>query len=102
MQAHAAAELTQHVPVIFFPEAERVNLSEPMDKEQYRKATKAMRGTMAAVYKRHSQLARLLLDAPVAATCEPPLPSMMSFRAKCDVCAAYRFYIMRTQSGCLS
>ena len=59
------------MPVIFFPEAERVNLSEATDKEQYKRATKAMRATMAAVYERHSQLAQLLLDAPVAATCEP-------------------------------
>ena len=75
LQAHTAMELSQHVPVIFFPEAERVILSEATDKEQYKRATKAMRGTMAAVYDRHSQLARLLLDAPVAATCElhPPL-----------------------------
>ncbi len=65
-------ELSQHVPVIFFPEAERVNLAEATDKEQYKRATKAMRGTMAAVYERHSQLARLLLDAPVAATCKLP------------------------------
>lgn len=70
LQAHTAVELSQHVPVIFFPEAERVNLLEATDKEQYKRATKAMRGTMAAVYDRHSQLARLLLDAPVAATCE--------------------------------
>ena len=60
------------MPVVFFPEAERVSLSEATDKEQYKRATKAMRATMAAVYERHSQLARLLLDAPVAATCELP------------------------------
>ena len=70
MQAHTALELTQHVPIIHFPEAERVTLSEPIDREQYKLATRAMRATMAAVYERHSQLARLLLDAPVAATCE--------------------------------
>ena len=62
-------ELSQHVPIIYFPEAERVTLPQPIDKEQYKRATKAMRGSMAAIYERHSQLARLLLDAPVAATC---------------------------------
>lgn len=72
MQAHTALELTQHVPIIHFPEAERVTLSEPIDKDQYKLATRGMRAAMAAVYERHSQLARLLLDASVAATCELP------------------------------
>lgn len=69
LQAHKALELAQHVPIIHFPEAERVNINEAVDKDQYRRAAKGMRATMVAVYKRHSQLARALLDAPVAATC---------------------------------
>ena len=70
LQAQTAVELTQHVPTIHFPESERVSMPESIDKERYKKASKAMRATMAAVYERHSALAQLLLDAPVAATCE--------------------------------
>ena len=80
LQAHTALELAQHVPVIHFPESERVSMPDAVDKERYKKASKAMRATMAAVYDRHSALARLLLDAPVAATCALQQPFSMPSR----------------------
>lgn len=80
LQAHTAVELAQHVPVIHFPESERVSMPDAVDKERYKKASKAMRATMAAVYDRHSALARLLLDAPVAATCKLQQPLLMPLR----------------------
>ena len=80
LQAHTALELAQHVPVLHFPESERVSMPDAVDKERYKKASKAMRATMAAVYDRHSALARLLLDAPVAATCALQQPFSMPSR----------------------
>ena len=88
LQAHTAVELAQHVPVIHFPEAERVSMPDSVDKERYKKASKALRATMAALYDRHSALARLLLDAPVAATCEqqPPFSTLRGSHCASSLC----------------